>query len=235
MAKTEKTYLIIGLGRFGRSLCESLTADGQTVIGVDINNSVVNEMADKIDIAAQMDVSDEASFVKVGAKEADVAVVTIGECMESSILATSILVEMGIKTVIARACNIRHAKVLKRIGAHKVVMPEWDTGQRVANLLVRPWYSSVTKIAGGDFVIGKIKPLPEMLGRNMAELRFSQRYHAVAILIENNGVQFAPSAERVFGTEDSIWVLTHRKYMDKLLDKKSDIDSIEVLDVPELD
>ncbi|MEG1641737.1 MAG: TrkA family potassium uptake protein [Synergistaceae bacterium] len=235
MPEHKKTYLIVGLGRFGRSLCESLTASGQTVIGVDIDHAVVNEMADKIDIAAQLDVADEGAFVKIGAKEADIAIVTIGEGIEASILSTSILVEMGIKTVIARACNVRHAKVLKRIGAHKIVMPEWDMGQRLADLLVRPWYSSVTNIEGGDFVMGKIKPLPEMIGKSIADLRFSQKYNSVVILVECEGKQFAPTATRVFEKQDSMWVLAHRKDMDKLLDKKSsDIGLIEVLDLPEL-
>ena len=234
MPDRKKTYLIVGLGRFGRSLCQRLTADGQTVIGVDIDHTVVNDMADKIDIAAQMDVADEASFMKIGAKEADVAIVTIGEGMEASILATSILVELGIKTVIARACNVRHAKVLKRIGAHKVVMPEWDMGQRVADLLIRPWYSTVTNIEGGDFVMGKVKPLPEMIGKTLADLRFSQKYHAVVILVESGSEQFAPKPDRIFEANDSIWILTHRKDMDKLIDKKAsnNIDAIEVLDVP---
>ena len=103
--KEQKTYLIVGLGRFGTALCEKLASLGQNVIGVDSSAAPVAEIADKISVAAQMDVTDEASLIKIGAKEADVAIVTIGEAVEPSVLSTSLLVELGVPLVIARACS----------------------------------------------------------------------------------------------------------------------------------
>ena len=165
--KEQKTYLLVGLGRFGTALCEKLASLGQNVIGVDSSAAPVAEIADKISVAAQMDVTDEASLVKIGAKEADVAIVTIGEAVEPSVLCTSLLVELGVPLVIARACNKLHARVLERVGAHRVIFPEWDMGARIGEALVYPWYSSFTRIDGGNFVIGKISPLPEMIGHTM--------------------------------------------------------------------
>ena len=158
--KEQKTYLIVGLGRFGTALCEKLASLGQNVIGVDSSAAPVAEIADKISVAAQMDVTDEASLIKIGAKEADVAIVTIGEAVEPSVLSTSLLVELGVPLVIARACSKIHARVLERVGAHRVIFPEWDMGARIGEALVYPWYSSFTRIDGGNFVIGKISPLP---------------------------------------------------------------------------
>ena len=144
--KEQKTYLIVGLGRFGTALCEKLASLGQNVIGVDSSAAPVAEIADKISVAAQMDVTDEASLIKIGAKEADVAIVTIGEAVEPSVLSTSLLVELGVPLVIARACSKIHARVLERVGAHRVIFPEWDMGARIGEALVYPWYSSFTRI-----------------------------------------------------------------------------------------
>ncbi len=231
MAQDKKSYLIVGLGRFGISLCDKLAELGQIVIGVDSVEGPVNEMADRIDVAAQVEVSDENALIKVGAKEVDVAIVTIGEAIENSILCTSILVDLGVPLVIARASNALHAKVLKRVGAHKIVFPEWDMGYRVAENLVYPWYSSFTRVEGGDFVFGKVSPLPEMIGKSMTELRFSQRYNVVVVLVENNGKQTAPVSTRPFEGSDKLWILGHKQDMDKLIKKSGMSDSIDIQDL----
>ena len=220
MTNSKKVYLIIGLGRFGISFSEKLVELGQTVIGVDNQIAPVTEMAEKIDVAAQIDVEDEASLIKIGAKEVDVAVVAIGESIEASILCTSILVDIGVPLVIARASNAVHAKVLNRVGAHSVIMPEWQMGQHMAENMVYPWYDSFTKIDGGDFVLGKITPTKDMIGKTKADLRFMQRYDAVAVLLEHNGKQLVPLPNRPFETGDKLWVLGHKDSMNKLVSKE---------------
>ena len=194
--KEQKTYLIVGLGRFGTALCEKLASLGQNVIGVDSSAAPVAEIADKISVAAQMDVTDEA----------DVAIVTIGEAVEPSVLSTSLLVELGVPLVIARACSKIHARVLERVGAHRVIFPEWDMGARIGEALVYPWYSSFTRIDGGNFVIGKISPLPEMIGHTMAELKFSQKYKVIVILMEYGGKQYSPNPMRPIEEGDKLWI-----------------------------
>ncbi|MEG1602774.1 MAG: TrkA family potassium uptake protein, partial [Cloacibacillus sp.] len=217
MATKVKSFLIVGLGRFGTALCERLAALSQNVIGIDSMAAPVMELSDKISVAAQMDVTDENSLRKIGAKDVDVAVVTIGEAVEHSILCTSLLVEMGVPIVIARASNKLHARVLERVGAHKVISPEWDMGHRIGESLVYPWYSTFTRIEGGNFVLGKISPLPSMIGKNMAELKFSQKYKVIVILMEYDGTQHTPSPTRHFEPGDKLWVLGHVGDMDDII------------------
>ena len=101
MSKEKKSFLIVGLGRFGSSLCEKLVELGQSVIGVDQLAGPVSEMSDKIDVAAQLDVTDESALTKIGAKEVDIAIVTIGSSLENSVLCTSILVDLQVPLVVA--------------------------------------------------------------------------------------------------------------------------------------
>ncbi len=228
MSAKAKSFLIVGLGRFGTALCEKLAALGQNVIGIDSMAAPVMELSDKITVAAQMDVTDEASLRKIGAKDVDIAVVTIGEAVEYSILCTSLLVDMGVPIVIARASNKLHAKVLERVGAHKVISPEWDMGYRIAESLVYPWYSTFTRIEGGNFVLGKISPLPSMLGKDMAQLKFSQKYKVIVILMEYDGIQHTPNPARPFEQSDKLWVLGHAGDMDDLIQKE---DSAHLMDI----
>ena len=229
MSSDKKSFLIVGLGRLGMMLCKRLTELGQSVVGVDSRAEPVMEMADKIDVAAQVDVADEASLVKAGAKEVDVAIVTIGEAVENSILCTSILVDLGVPIVIARAANKRHARVLERVGAHKVIMPESDMGRRLADNLVYPWYSDFKQLDGGNFVFGKIAPTPDMIGHTIAELHFSQRYQVIIVLMEfSDGSQEFPHADRPFEKDDKLWIIGRRKFVDKVIDKK-DVNPTESL------
>ena len=131
---------------------------------------------------------------------------TIGEAVEPSVLSTSLLVELGVPLVISRACNKLHARVLERVGAHRVIFPEWDMGARIGEALVYPWYSSFTRIDGGNFVIGKISPLPEMIGHTMAELKFSQKYKVIVILMEYGGKQYSPNPMRPIEEGDKLWI-----------------------------
>ena len=96
--------------------------------------------------------------------------------------------------------------MLERVGAHRVIFPEWDMGARIGEALVYPWYSSFTRIDGGNFVIGKISPLPEMIGHTMAELKFSQKYKVIVILMEYGGKQYSPNPMRPIEEGDKLWI-----------------------------
>jgi len=159
----QKIVLVAGLGRFGQSLCKTLAEQGRQVIALDRSRQSVEEMADIVDLAVQADVTDLEALVKVGAKEADIGIVAIGGNIEASILATTILKDLEIPYVIARAQNTVHARVLARVGANRVVFPERDMGERLALLLVHPWMSHFAQVPGSRFYVGEIRPLPEMV------------------------------------------------------------------------
>lgn len=202
----KKSILVVGLGRFGRSVCERLHELKQYVIGVDKSLPRVEEMVNKLSLSAQLDATEEEALIKVGAKEVDVAVVAIGEGIEASVLATAILKDFNIPLIIARAIDPLHGRVLSRVGAHIVISPEHERGLAVAEELVYPWLSSFSHVASSDLLVGEIPPLPEMAGKNLSDLKFTSRYHAIVLLIERDGQQFIPRADTVILPSDKLWI-----------------------------
>lgn len=230
--RKKKSYLIVGLGRLGISLCEKLADLEQSVVGVDRRSAPVAEISDKIDVAAQIDVTDESALIKVGAKEVDVAVVTIGESVEDSVMVTSILKDLGIPMLLARAASPLHAKILVRVGADKIVFPEYDMGRRIGENLVYPWYSMFKKVGGGTFMFGKVAPLPDMVGKTLADVKFHQSYDAVVVLIDRDGKEMLPSPDTPIQSDDKLWVLGRKKHLSKLTEKMTDVEELGLYERP---
>lgn len=217
MSFDRKMVLVVGLGRFGQSLCENLISMGQNVVGVDMNPERVRDMADMLDICAQLDATDEEALVKVGAKEADIAVVCIGESIESSILASTILKGLEIPLLVARAQSKLHARVLARVGVNKVVFPEKDMGQRLAEQFIHPWITSFSRLPGAEYIVGEINPLPEMVGNNLGKLHFRTKYDAIILLFNRAGAYFLPNADTVIEEEDKLLIAGVKESISKWL------------------
>ena len=215
MKSEEKVILVVGLGRFGQALCRTLVEQKRQVIAVDRSRQPVEEMAEVVDLAVQADATEMDALVKVGAKEADIAVVSIGGNIEASILATTILRDLGVLHVIARAENAVHARVLARVGANRVVFPEKDMGERLALLLVHPWMSHFAQLPGSLVHVGEIRPLPEMEGKTLAELDFRTRYNAVVLNVNRDGQRFIPRADTLIEQGDRILVAGLREDLEK--------------------
>lgn len=126
---------VLGLGRFGRALCEAMTEVGCEVLGVDRDPELVQSIAPHITLAVQADVSRPEALEQLGLGEYNRAVVAIGTSVESSILCASNLIDLGVPEIWAKAVNAQQARILTRLGIHNVVFPELDMGYRVANAL----------------------------------------------------------------------------------------------------
>ena len=127
-----KQFIVLGLGRFGSSVATTLVELGHEVLGIDIDEERVDVLKDKITQVAQADVTEEKVLKELGVKNFDAAIVGIATDLETSILVTMMLKEMGLKYIIAKAQNNLHAKVLKKIGVDKIVFPERDMGARLS-------------------------------------------------------------------------------------------------------
>lgn len=131
-----KQFAIIGLGRFGASLARTLARMGYEVLAIDADENKVEELADVVTHAVQANALEESVLKSLGVRNFDVVVVAIGQDIQSNILVTVMLKELGVKKVVAKASTELQGKVLQKIGADIVVFPERDMGERVARWLV---------------------------------------------------------------------------------------------------
>ena len=145
-----KSFVVIGVGRFGAALAKELTELGHEVLALDQSEEAITHIADHVTHAVIGDAKDENVIRSIGVRNFDCAVVAIASDIQDSVLVTLMLKDMGVKKVIAKAQSLMHMRVLERIGADQVVFPERDMGQRVAQSLA----------ARGDVIllVGSVDP-----------------------------------------------------------------------------
>ena len=130
-----KSFLVIGMGRFGTAVAQELTELGQEVFAIDENAESVQRIADDVTQVMQGDAQDEAVLGAIGVRNFDCCIVAVGTDMEASILITVMLKDLGAQYIIAKARSTVHAKVLERVGADRVVLPESEMGCKLAQRL----------------------------------------------------------------------------------------------------
>ncbi|MDP2516027.1 TrkA family potassium uptake protein [Photobacterium damselae subsp. piscicida] len=132
MSPEDKQFAIVGLGRFGMSLCKELSAQGAQVLAVDLNEACVKKAADIATQAVVADCSNDETVAELKLDDYDIVMVSIGEDVNASILTTLVLKEAGVKAVWVKAKDDHHAKILSKIGADRIIRPERDMGMRIA-------------------------------------------------------------------------------------------------------
>lgn len=201
---SKKQFVVIGLGRFGISVAETLYSLGNDVLVVDLDEEVIQSVSNYVTHAVQADATDENSLRAVGIRNFDVAVIAIGSDIQASIMATLLLRELGVKYIIAKANNHMHAKVLMKIGADKVVFPEKDMGVRVAHNLVQSNILEYIELSP-DYSIAEFLSPKEWHGRNLIDLNIRSRYGINVMAIKrNNEIDVSPSALDIIEPGDII-------------------------------
>lgn len=201
---SKKQFIVIGLGRFGTSVAETLYSLGNDVLAVDHDEDVVQNISDKVTHAVQVDANDENSLRALGIRNFDCAVISIGSNIQSSILATLLVKELGVKHVVAKATNESHAKVLYKIGANRVVFPERDMGVRVAHNLVSSNILDYIELSP-DYSIAEVVSPEEWHNKTLRELNVRARYGISVMAIKrNNDIDVSPAADTVIEPGDII-------------------------------
>ncbi len=187
-AEAGSQILVVGLGRFGGALAQELVALGFEVLGVDLEERLVQAHAAHLTHVVQADTTDPATLRQLGAADFQSAVVGIGTNVEASILTTSALVDEGVPNIWAKAITESHGRILERVGADHVVFPEHDMGQRVAHLVsgrMLDWFqldesfAMVETVVPGDFV-----------GRTLGESGLRDRFGLTVVCVKPHGQGF---------------------------------------------
>jgi trk system potassium uptake protein TrkA len=208
-----RQFAVIGLGRFGAAMASTLAELGQDVIGVDGDSERVRQLADTISQAVELDATDERALRAVGIQDVDVAVVSIGENIESSLLVVMQLRELGIQTIVAKAVTPLHGRILERLGVSRVIFPEREMAVRIAHGLVMPNVIDFIELSG-DFSIVEL-PAPEMfVGRTLKQLELRPKYGLTLIAIKRRPAagasavtNIAPSADETIQAGDVLSLL----------------------------
>ena len=211
-----KQYAVIGCGRFGSSVARTLYGLGYDVMAIDEHEDVIQNISDSVTHAVQADATDEASVKSLGIRNFDVAVITIGSNIQSSILITLIVKELGVKYVVAKAQNELHAKVLYKIGADRVVFPERDMGVRVAHNLVSSNILDYIELAP-DYSIVEISALKDWEGKTLSELNMRAKYGINVMAIKHGSeINISPNALDTIRKDDVLVVIGHNDDIQKL-------------------
>ncbi|BAU26907.1 trk system potassium uptake protein TrkA [Aneurinibacillus soli] len=211
----DKSYAVIGLGRFGASVAQALYNMGYDVMVIDEDEERVQDHVGIATHAVQADTTDEQALRDVGIRNFDVVVVAIGADIQASILTTLILKEMGVKMIVAKAQNERHGQVLYKVGADRVVFPERDMGLRVAHNLISPNVLDFVELAA-DYSIAEVAVSEKTAGKTLIDLDVRARF-GVNVMAIKSGDHFniAPSADDLIKEGDILVVIGHNNDLKK--------------------
>ncbi len=181
-----KTYAVFGLGRYGKAVATELAKGGAEVIAVDIDEEAVNDAIDEIPLCKCADVTDENVLRQLGVRNFDVVIVAMAGNLEASVMATMLLKQVGVPTVIVKCANEMHKKILSKIGADKIVFPESESGVRLAKNLLSSGFIDVIELSKNVSMI-ELDVKNDWVGKNLVELNLRKKYSINVVAIRKNG------------------------------------------------
>lgn len=188
--------MVLGLGRFGTSLAFELVRRGSDVLGIDSDPVLVQRYADELTHTAVADTTDPEALRQLDVPDFRRAVVGIGTDLEASILTTAVLVDFGIEHIWAKATSRQHGRILERIGAHHVVLPEHEMGERVAHLVTGRMIDYIR--FEDDFAMVKTLAPHDIVDKTLRESGVRSRYQITVVGIKRRGQEFT------YATQDTV-------------------------------
>ena len=208
-----KQYLVIGLGRFGTSVAKTLYEAGENILGIDVSEELVQDRINNnvLKNAIIGDASDGKILKDIGAENFDVAFVCIGD-IEASVMIALNLKELGIKSIIAKAINKKHGKVLTKIGATEIVYPEEHMGKRIAELTMNTDIIEHLKFTD-NFVLVEVKAPSIFWNNSLIKLDVRNKYNINIVGIKKSKGEFLPNptANVVIEEGDVLVIITDKK------------------------
>jgi trk system potassium uptake protein TrkA len=195
---------VIGLGRFGTALALELVDTGHEVLGIDNDEAVVQKLSTAITQTVQADSTSSEALAEIDIQNFDRVVVAIGTNIESSILTTSLLLEIGIKEIWAKADTEAHGRILQQLGVHHVVFPESDMGRRIAHQVGGDQLDYVE--IDQNFVMAKTAAAKAFDGKSLAELGLRAKHNVIVVATSHgNATYTAASPDTVISNGD--WLI----------------------------
>lgn len=202
--KRETGTLVVGLGRFGSALANTLDKLGREVLAVEKDIDLAQQWSHRLAVV-EADATNPDAVRQLGAKDFPVAVVGVGTSIEASVLVTANLVDLKVPQIWAKAISAEHGRILRRIGAHHVVYPEYDAGARVAHMVSGRMLDYIEMEDG--FAVVKMRPPREIHGMTLGEAHIRSRYGVMVLGVKSPGEPFTyADSSTLIGPKDLLIV-----------------------------
>lgn len=217
----KKQVVVMGLGRFGISIANTLHSMGHDVLALDNDEKIILNTVSQLTRVLQADTTNEAVLRDLGIQDYDVGIVSMGSSIEASVLSTILLKKLGVRYIIARADSELHESILEKIGADIVVNPEYEMGIRTAHSMTIHDASDYMPI-GHKYGISKLPALPYLVGNRLSDIGFGPKGKwevAVLMLQHKNEVTVAPDLNETVKEGDIIIVSGDDDKIERLLEE----------------
>lgn len=195
-----KQFVVIGLGRFGSSIARALSEMNFEVLAIDKNEALVTSMENVVSQAVVLDATDEKSLKELGVQEFDTAIVSMGETIEDSIMITLTLKELGVKQVIVKAQNDLHSRILKKVGADRIIIPEREMAEKLAQSLASPKIFDFIEVSDTYGIVEMVVP-KKFANKTLTELQLRDKYGVSVIAIKRKIPYSKPDGSTDFKEE----------------------------------
>jgi len=211
-----KSFIVLGLGRFGISVAQTLYDMGYEVLGVDADEKIVNEYSRHIVHTVQADITSEEFLKSMDIKRFAAAVVSVGSNIQVSIMATVLLKELGARFILAKAQDDFQGKILQKLGADKVILPEKDIGIKVGHSLAAESFFDMVEISP-EYSITSIESPPSWYGKNLGQLAARTKYGVNILAVKcQQKTNIMPGAGTIIEKGSIITVLGKNDDLEKL-------------------
>jgi len=205
---SDPSTVVLGLGRFGRSLAVELARRDVQVLGIDRDAKIVQDLSDQLTHVVTADTTDPDALRQLGVTDFGHAVVAIGTATEASILTVAALSDLGVASIWAKATSRLQARILERVGAHHVVLPEHEMGERVAHLVTGRMLDFIA--FEDDYALVKTRAPSEAVGKSLGAARLRSRYGVTVVGIKRTGQDFTYATQETVVEEGDILIVAGR-------------------------
>ncbi len=203
----DKQFVVVGLGRFGQAIVETLCEANCEVLAIDVDGSIVREVSNIATHVIQVDATDESAMSTLGLSNFDIGIVAIGTDFEATIMATMIVKELGVSYVIAKAQDSRQEKILKSVGADRVVLPEMEMGIKLATTLTTTNVIEFINLSK-QYGIAEIAPIEEWFGKTLQKANIRATYGINIVAIKRaNKIIVTLQADDIIESDDILVVI----------------------------
>ncbi|MBP3616803.1 MAG: TrkA family potassium uptake protein [Lachnospiraceae bacterium] len=214
--KLNQSYAVFGLGRYGKAVARELSEDGAEVLAVDVNEDVVNAASLEIPYCKCADVTDPEVIKQLGISNVDVLIISMAGDLEASVMATMLCKEAGVKTVIVKCSNEMNCKIMKKVGADQVVIPESESGIRLAKNLLSSGFVDIIELSK-DVSMVELEVKPEWVGKTLIELSLRKKYSInVVAVVQGKEVSTNINPEEPLHPEMKLIVIGNTAKLNKL-------------------